>query len=321
MTGALTDIAPLVASALVSFAATYTFLPWLIRSLRGTTAVGKDLNKLSRPIVPEMGGLGVILGFYVGVALLTIWAAAALPTPFYFASLTAALGAGVVGLMDDVFRLRNRAKALLPFLLAVPLGAVSYASGDVYLLGVNIGILTVIVVPLGVTSAANAANMLEGLNGLGAGMGVIMASALIGLELVSDSTSGLYILLPLLGALLAFLLFNKFPAKVFPGDSMTLFMGAALASAAIVSHEKTLGALLFVPMIVEFGLKVRGRFRAENYGEPDSSGRLHYAGRVQSLTHFVMKRRPMKEWQVVASLWLLEGLVSLAVVVVAVVLK
>ncbi len=294
------------------------FLPWLIRSLKGTRAVGKDLNKPGAPLVPEMGGLAVMLGFYLGVGVVTTLATSELPTAYYYASLASALGAGVVGLMDDMFGLRRRVKAILPFLLALPLGAVTFDSGDVYLLGVDIGLLMVLVVPLGVTSAANATNMLEGFNGLGAGMGVIMTSTLIMVGLLTGSTNGLYISLPLLGALLAFLYFNKFPAKVFPGDSMTLFMGAAIASAAIVAHEKTLGAVLFVPMIVEFGLKMRGHFKAENYGEPDNQGLLHYDGPIQSITHIIMKRRPMKEWQVVAILWFVElavsGLVLAAVV-------
>src|SRR5207244_3108 len=93
------------------------------------------------------------------------------------AALSACLGAGVVGLMDDMFRLRKRSKAILPFILALPLGAVVYSAKNTVLLGLDIGILMALVVPLGVTSASNAANMLEGFNGLGAGLGVIMTAS------------------------------------------------------------------------------------------------------------------------------------------------
>src|SRR5437016_13272508 len=117
------DLPILVASAIVSFIAAYLFLPWLIRSLRGTTLVGKDLNKSHSPLVPEMGGIGVILGFYVGVAVLLGLAAPVVTNALFFAALTACLGAGIVGLMDDMFRLRKRSKAILPFMAAAPLGA------------------------------------------------------------------------------------------------------------------------------------------------------------------------------------------------------
>jgi len=308
------EIVSLAASGVASFMATLLFLPWLIRSLRGTTAVGKDLNKPQRPLIPEMGGLAVIIGFYVGVGVWALLAAENLPTSFIYAALVAVLGAGVVGLMDDIFGIRRSVKALFPFFLSLPLGIMSYTSGDVVLLGMNIGLLTVLVVPLGVTSAANAANMLEGLNGLGSGMGAIMTAALIVLAFITGSHNSLYFVFPLLGALLAFLLFNKYPARIFPGDSMTLFMGAAIASAAIISHQKIYGAILFAPMIAEFVLKARGRFRAENYGQPDGGGRLHHEGPIQSLTHLVMRSRPMKEWQIVATLWGLEAAIATALI-------
>ena len=308
-------------SSLAAFVAVCLFLPWLIRSLRGTSAIGKDLNKPGRPLVPEMGGLGVILGFYVGVGILVVFANEDVSEPiFYYGSLVAVLGAGVVGLMDDMFGLRRRMKALLPFLLALPFGAAVYAARDTYILGVDLGPVIVLAVPFAITSAANAANMLEGFNGLGAGMGLIMCLALVALAFVTGETQGLFLTFPLLGALAAFLWFNKYPAKVFPGDSMTLFMGAAIAAAAIISKQKTLGALLFLPMIVEVVLKVRGRFQAENYGTPDGEGRLHYSGEVESLTHVIMKRRPLKEWQIVAAVWGIEGLVAAAVIAWAVIL-
>ncbi len=308
----------LVASTIAALVATYLFLPWLIKSLRGTTAVGKDLNKPNKPLIPEMGGLGVILGFYVGVTLLVLLSSPedAPARPYFYAALLASLGAGIVGLLDDMFSIRKRTKAVLPFILALPLGAAVYQSGNVYLLGLNLGVFMVIAVAVGITSAANAANMLEGLNGLGAGMMIIMTTTMIVLSYVVGSSEGTFLLFPLLGGLVAFLWYNRFPARVFPGDSMTLFAGATLAAAAIVASPsmKALAAILFVPMIAEFLLKARGRFQAENYGQVDNAGRLHHEGRVQSLTHLLMRQFPMKEWQIVVVLWSIEAVLCGSVV-------
>src|SRR5438445_6029354 len=205
------DLPILVASAMISFVAAYLFLPWLIRSLRGTSLVGKDLNKPLGPLVPEMGGIGVILGFYVGVGVLAALVVPAASSALFFAALSSCLGAGVVGLMDDMFRLRKRSKAILPFVLALPLGAVVYSAKNTVLLGVDIGILMAVAVPFGVTSASNAANMLEGFNGLGAGLGIIMTGSLIVLGFLTNAREGLFLLFPLLGALSAFILFNRYP--------------------------------------------------------------------------------------------------------------
>ena len=313
------DLPILVASAMLSFVAACIFLPWLIRSLRGTTLVGKDLNKLHGPLVPEMGGIGVILGFYVGVGILAAFAVPANSAALFFAALSACLGAGVVGLMDDMFRLRRRSKAIMPFVLALPLGAVIFANRNTVLLGVDIGVLIALVVPLGVTSASNAANMLEGFNGLGAGLGVIMTVSLILLSVITGAQEGLFLLFPLLGALAAFLWFNRYPARVFPGDSMTLFTGATMACAAIVSSPslKTFGALLFIPMIVEFALKFRGHFQGENYGEIGADGRLAWTGRIESLAHAVMRWKRLREWEVVLIIWAVEGAVCVVVILAA----
>ncbi len=312
----------LVASALVSFLASYLLLYWLIQSLQGTSAVGIDINKPHKPRVPEMGGLGVIVGFYCGVSLLAVLLSAlSVAIPVYYAALSAVLGAGVVGLMDDIFDVRKRTKAFLPFLLALPLGAAVYASGDRNLLGFDIGIIMIFVVAMGVTSAANVANMLEGFNGLGAGLSIIIAASLIILSIIEGAEEGMFLLFPLIGALAAFLWLNRYPARVFPGDSMTLFAGATLASAAIISSPplKTLGALLFVPMIVEFFLKARGHFEGENYGSVRDDGRVEWNGRIESLVHAVMRWKRLKEWQVVAVIWGIEAsvcaLVILAVLV------
>jgi len=317
------DLPILVASAIVSFIAAYLFLPWLIRSLRGTTLVGKDLNKLHGPLVPEMGGIGVILGFYVGVGILAALVVPADSSALFFAALSACLGACVVGLMDDMFRLRKRSKAILPFVLALPLGAVVYSAKNTVLLGLDIGVLIALAVPLGVTSACNAANMLEGFNGLGAGLGVIMTASLIVLSLLTGSQGGLFLLFPLLGGLSAFLCFNRYPARVFPGDSMTLFTGATIACAAIISSPslKAVGAILFTPMIIEFALKFRGHFQAENYGEIGPDGRLGWDGPIESLAHAVMRWKRLREWEIVLVLWAIESAVCAAVIFAAVVAR
>lgn len=309
----------LLASAAVSFGAGCVIIPWVIRSLHGTTLVGKDLNKPTKPAVPEMGGIAVILSFYIGVAVVALLASEVLVAGVFFAALSACMGAGIVGLIDDMFHLRHRSKAVLPFLLALPLGVAVYTSGNRVLLGMDVGLLMVLAVPVGVTSAANAANMLEGFNGLGAGLVIIMSSSLVLLSLLTGSEEGMFLLFPLLGALVAFLWFNRYPARIFPGDSMTLFAGATVASAAIISSPslKAFGALLFLPMVIEFFLKLRSHFRGENYGEIGPDGRLSWNGRIESLAHAIMRWKRLREWEIVLLLWGLEGAVCLAVLLAA----
>lgn len=265
----------------------------------------------------------MILGFYVGVSVLVIVpldpsgadAIDALQRPYFYAALAASLGAGVVGLLDDMFSLRKRTKAILPFLLALPLGAAVASTGHTVLLGMDIGVFMIAAVAFGITSAANAANMLEGFNGLGAGLALIIAASLVILSAIEGAQEGLFLLFPLIGALAAFLWFNRYPARVFPGDSMTLFAGATLASSVIISSPslKSLGALFFIPMALEFFLKSRGHFQAENFGRVADDGTLEYRGKTESLTHVLMKHGRFTEAALVRTLWLFETLLAAAI--------
>lgn len=302
-------------AAIASFVTTFLVVPWLIKNLKNTSAVGRDLNKAGHPRIPEMGGLAVVIGFYVGVNVLTIWGENDLPSAIFYLSLLAVLGAAVTGIMDDLFRLRQRVKAILPFIFAIPLGSAMVDTNNTILAGIDIGIMMLLIAPFGITSAANATNMLEGFNGLGAGLGIIMTSSMIVISFITGQTEGLFLLFPLLGALVAFLWFNKYPAKIFPGDSMTLFVGATIACAAIISNLKGYGAILFIPLIVEFFLKAKGHFKAENYGKIDEDGSLTYDGRVESMAHLVMKWKKLKEWQIVAILWLVEIVVCVLTII------
>ena len=307
----------LAVSGGLAFATTFVLVRWLIRSLRGSTVVGVDIHKPHQPRIAEMGGAAVLVGFYLGVSFLAIFASDAIPASVYNAALLAILGAGFVGIMDDLFAIPKRYKAIFPFVFSLPLGLVVFLRGETFLLGADAGVLMVVLVPFGITSAANAANMLEGFNGLGAGLGIIMTASLIILSSLLRAGEGLFLLVPLLGALLAFLWYNRYPARVFPGDSMTLSVGATLACAAITSQPsfKMYGLLLFLPMIAEFFLKARGGFRGENYGTLGPDGRLTHRGRIESLAHLVMHAGRYKEWQVVTILWALEAAIAATLLV------
>ncbi len=314
----------LIVSLVVSFLTTIVTVPWLIGKLTESGFVGVDHNKFDKPAIPEMGGLAVVIGFIAGVSTFLVINRILNgdELPILAAPLLAVVGAALSGIMDDLFHLRQRVKAIIPFLFAIPIGV--YVMDKTTLSFIffekDFGVFMVLIAPFGVTCAANAGNMLEGFNGLGAGLGIIISITLIVISFISGNTDSLILVFPLLGALLAFLWFNRFPAKIFPGDTLTLFVGATIACAAIIGDFKTVGALLFIPMIIEFFLKLRGRFRGENYGTPDEDGYLSYEGRVESLTHLIMKKKKVKEQHVVWYLWGLEGLLC-AVIIILVVLR
>jgi len=304
-------------SGFTAFVLTLIIMPWLITKLKEARVCGRDLNKPDRPLVPEMGGIGVTIGFMGGIYII-FFASDLDPDLGVMAALTTVIGVAFIGLMDDLVNLRHSLKAILPFFAAIHLGFYAPTTDiDIPFLGiVDMKWAIILVVPFGVTCAANATNMLEGFNGLGTGMGIILCSTLIVISLILKTNDSLFLLFPLLGALVAFLIFNKYPAKVFPGDTLTFFIGATLACAAILSSIKFLGAVLFLPMIIEFALKLKGHFKAENFGTVTSDGYLEYDGPIESLAHVLMKKMRLKEHQLVVFLWGIQLVLCLIVILV-----
>ncbi len=306
----------LVAGFAVGLATTFAVIPWIIPKLRERGMVGEDLNKPHKPMIAEMGGIAVVIGFFAGISVALVLDGVANKELLYV-SLSAVLGAAFIGVLDDLFELRQRQKAFFPFLLALPLGAALSSVIYVPFIGeIDFGVLMIIGAPFAITCAANAGNMLEGFNGLGAGLGIIMSGTLIILGLHHDRLDGLYILAPLMGCLIAFLWFNKYPAKIFPGDTLMLFMGAAIAVGGMLSNLYIQTSVIFLPMITEFFLKMRGDFEAENYCSDAANGHLEYHGKIESLTHVFMKRMRLTEKGLVTAIWGFEALLCVTVIAV-----
>lgn len=279
----------------IAFLGTFVAMPRILGKLRGAGIVGRDVNKPGRPEVPEMGGVGVFLGFNTGVFVFLLLH----PVPveqqiLILVSLITAAGAAMTGILDDLIELRQRFKAFIPIVFAAPIAVyVSDYAIVLPLVGpVDFGLAyPFLLVPLGIACAANGLNMLEGYNGLGTGLGFITTLAMAILVTLSGHPEALILLVPLGAALLAFLYYNWHPARAFPGDTLTLFVGAVLAAAAMIGKVEFWGALLFIPHVLEFVVKARNGFPTRGWSGEYREGRLYCPdhGPV-GLAQWVMKR-------------------------------
>ncbi len=286
-------------------------MPWLIEKLTERKILGTDMNKSSKPKIPEMGGISVLIGFVVGVYvqifLFEITGIGIVINDYILCSLVTAIGVSYVGILDDLIGIRQRTKAFLPFMFALPLGFFTNSVMFLPYFGeYDFGYLMLFLVPFAITCASNSTNMLEGFNGLGTGLSIIICSALSFMAIINEDLNGLYLLIPLLGSLLAFWYYNKYPAKIFPGDTLTMFMGAVIACAAIASNLRLEGAILLTPMILEFFLKFRGRFSAESFATKVNEGILIYDREIQSLTHILMSNFELTEKKLVEIILIIE---------------
>jgi len=306
-------------SVLFAFIITYVATEWAIRKMKVRGIVVADVHKRNEAMVPGMGGVPVLIGYVAGILFLSI--------PFIslytklFSALTAILIVCLMGMIDDLLNLSQRTKAFLPLIASVPI--IIVLSGDrtllIPLIGeLHVGVLyPLFLVPVGVAAASNLTNLLAGLNGLEAGMGAIAMFSVLIAALIMGNTVGALAVAPMVGALAAFLLFNKYPAKILPGNSMTYAIGVVVASAVILGDMEVIGVICLFPYVVEFLIKARTLFRGSCFGKVNSDGTLSPRSTVESLTHVVMKMGRYTERQVVMRLWLIEAIFGIVAILVA----
>ena len=241
----------LIISIAISFISTIILVKTWIRAARRFGLVGKDMNKLAKPDV----FIDDILGWKQG--------------------------------------LKQWQKPLLMLPAAIPLMVTNlgHATMAVPFIGkINFGIIyPLILIPIAIIGASNGFNMLAGMNGLEAGLGAIILSAMAYIAYLNGYSWVALIATLAVAGLLAFLLFNKYPAKVFPGDSMTYSIGALIAALAILGDMEKIAVILFIPYFAEFLLKARFWFKIDSFGQPQPDGTLSMPNKVGSLTHIFAK--------------------------------
>jgi len=276
-------------------------MPPFIKRMHEQNFLGKDMNKYSKPLTAELGGVVVFLGFAVGVFgaifIATYLNLITINLSLLLAGFCTIAMICFVGVIDDIIGwkkgIRQWQHALFPIIAALPLMAI--AAGETtmfipYLGSVNLGILySLIIIPIGVTGASNAFNMLAGFNGLEAGQGIILTATLTLLALLTGQITAVVLGVAMIGALIGFLFFNWFPAKIFGGDSLTLMVGANLAVMSIIGNMETIGVLIMGLFFIEFFIKAKHKFQSECFGTPNKKGELTSNPKGGSITQVIMK--------------------------------
>jgi len=290
---------PFLISALV----TSFLIPLWIEKCKKSKMLLEDMNKYGAPKnVATSGGLLVVAGFVLGVlfyvALSTFYFGGRDSSLEIFALLTTVLILGIVGLIDDLWGwktggLSNTFRLGLAFVAAIPLMVINAGTHFMSLPivgAVEFGILyPLILIPLGIAGAATTYNFLAGFNGLEAGQGILIISFLSYVSYVSGSSWLAIVGMCMVFALAVFFLFNKFPAKIFPGDILTYSVGALIAIMAILGNYEKIAIIVFMPYILETGLKVRGKLNKYSFGIPDKEGNLKLPyNKIYSLNHLAI---------------------------------
>lgn len=291
-------------SVVISFLLALAVLPKWIRNCRKIDLTWEDMNKFGHPKnVASSGGVVVIMAFVLSVlsylALKTFLFGGTIHMVEIFSLLSMVLLLGIVGLVDDLLGWKNgglptNIRLALAFMASIPLVVINAGvhSMNLPIIGsVNFGILyPLLIIPIAVAGVATTFNFLAGFNGLEAGQGILILGFLSFVAYNSGSPWLAVIGLCMVAALMAFYIFNRVPAKVFPGDIMTYSIGALIAGMAIIGNFEKIAIVVFIPYIIEIILKLRGGLKKHSFGIPDKNGKLKMPyDKVYGLEHLAIK--------------------------------
>ncbi len=317
----------------VSFIVTLLLTPQWIRYARNSNLAVRDMNKFKKPIISTAGGVIILTGFIFSIlfyiALKTFVFKTSTNVGEIFAILSVLLIMGFIGFLDDVlgrYGLIRWQKPLLCLIAAIPLIVINSGRSVMYVpfVGpVNFGLFyPLLLIPLAISGAANGFNMIGGYNGLQTGLGIIILAALGIISAISGQTWIAILCFCMVASLLAFLIFNKYPAKIFDGNILSYVVGSFIACIAIISNSERAALILFIPFFIELILKARGKMKKESFAIPNKDDSLEKPyNKFYGLEHVVLslikKIKPshkVYEKEIVYSFWILEIILAIIVI-------
>lgn len=210
-------------------------------------------RKVHSRIMPRLGGLAIFLGF-CGAFLIISPAIDSLKMDVALGLLLGSLVIVIVGALDDRFELSPKVKLLGQIIAAcvvvsfgIQIDLVNIPFGDSEL---SLSWLSIPLTILWIVGVSNAINLIDGLDGLSAGVSGIATATIMVVALLMGNVTVVLLSVILLGSIIGFLFFNFHPAKIFMGDSGALFLGFALATLSVLGFKQATIVSLLMPILI-----------------------------------------------------------------------
>ncbi|MFX0007151.1 MAG: hypothetical protein ACFFAV_10550 [Candidatus Hermodarchaeota archaeon] len=314
------EIIFLVIIFVTGFLVTYLVLPYLIKFMKRKGHVGIDIHKNAKPEIAESGGISMVIGISISMIFLIVFFPSFSHESLIF--LLTVLLTGAIGYLDDRKKLRSRYKIILSIFsgsiifLANLFGFITIESPTIPIIDITrLTIIYPFVVPIIVAVFANTVNMLEGYNGEGSGTCLIAICFLFICSLIWNSAEGVLFTIPVIAVIMAFFIFNRYPAKTFPGDVGTLAMGAMIACVMLFgSLEVATFCALLIHIFNSFYYiySVRGFFESSDIRESKEDIILLQDDRIKAsdqkdavltLPRLILAKGPLREPELVKNFY------------------
>ena len=223
-------------------------------------------RRINKEPIPRMGGIAIFLGIvaafvvqYLGTTYFG-WPAVLVPSPKlqvdYWLLVLAFLVIFFTGLLDDRYSLKPLQKLLGQVIAAILAVAAGLVIGDIsnpFVPGsfVTLEWLAYPITVIYLVAYTNIINLIDGLDGLAAGISCIASLTMFVLSLMAGRLDAAALSIAVTGSSLDFLRYNFHPASVFMGDSGALTLGFALGASSLLSVTRVAGlTTIIVPLVI-----------------------------------------------------------------------
>lgn len=210
-------------------------------------------RKVHTRIMPRLGGLAIYLAFAAGI-FIVYPAISGIDTKLVWGLMLGGTIIVITGALDDRFDLSPRWKLLGQIAAAVAVMSFGLDIEMVHLpfveTEVSLGWLSYPITLLWIVGISNAINLIDGLDGLASGVSGIATASILVLSLMMGNITVALLCSVLLGAIIGFMFFNFYPAKIFMGDSGALFLGFSLATLSILEFKQAALVTFIVPIFI-----------------------------------------------------------------------
>ncbi|MFX1486775.1 MAG: UDP-N-acetylglucosamine--dolichyl-phosphate N-acetylglucosaminephosphotransferase [Promethearchaeota archaeon] len=239
---------------IATFALSFAFIPTAGHKFMENGLSGVDYHRAEETKIPE--SLGLVVGMIFILSVVAFSPLLGMQVNLIYTSLLAISSALLLGFMDDVLNVRWRYKLLIPLVSAIPL-IVNYAGETAISLPlfgvVELGLVyTWLLIPTMTVYMANAINIYAGINLLEVGQSIVLGGAVLLLGVLTERLFSVFMMTPFLAASLALAYYNRYPARVFVGNSYTYFSGMCIIVTSILSNMEKIIILCTIPQFLNF---------------------------------------------------------------------
>ncbi len=275
---------------LLAMFVSYVLTPYIKKLAFKIGAVDKpDNRKVHKKIMPRLGGLAIYVAFMIGcIASLEM-------TWDIFGILLGGTMIVALGVADDVYQLPAKVKLLgqiaaacVLVLFDIRIEWVNNPFGGYFYLDM----LSIPLTIFWVISFTNVVNLIDGLDGLAAGVSAIASLTVILVAIQMGYFHVAIMTAALAGAIIGFIRYNFNPATIFMGDTGSMFLGYMLAAISIYGAVKTAATIALIVPAIALGLPIldtafaimRRYVNGRPIFQPDK-GHLHHRLLAQGMSH------------------------------------